>query len=136
MQLDKDAANRFIKAALAEANKAEKEEMRHLGIDGPTQSSMSAWVPRERGPDEQQPVMEGGMHTRFAHVQRIQEESDSSSSSEEDAPPPKLPIAAQTEETSKKRKRPAMDPFAGQLSSPITFQLTSRRLYREHGPEI
>ncbi|CAG7851705.1 SubName: Full=Uncharacterized protein {ECO:0000313/EMBL:CCA68740.1} [Serendipita indica DSM 11827] len=112
MQLDKDAANRFIKAALAEASKAEKEEMQRLGIDAPTQSSTTTWVPRERGPEDQQPVMEGGMHTRFAHIQRIQEESGSSSSSEEDAPP-KRPVASKPEAGNKKRKRFTMDPFTG-----------------------
>ncbi|KAG8836078.1 hypothetical protein FRC17_010011 [Serendipita sp. 399] len=115
LRLDKEAANRFITAALAGISKSQKEEQVNLGIDGPTQSSHFNWKPRERGPDEQPPQLEGGMHTRFAHIKSVLEEDDSQESSEDEDPPStvkKTSLPPSTTE-SKKRKRPDIDPFYG-----------------------
>ena len=112
MQLDKDAANRFIKAALAEATRNGEKELKRLGIDGPTNSSHATWQPRARGIEEEPPQPEGGIHTRFAQLSGNKESSSSASSSSisgDELPP----IKKVWTEEEKKRKRPVLDPFTG-----------------------
>lgn len=119
LQLDKEAANRFITAALAEASRVEKEELARLGISGPTVSSNENWVPRQREPHEQPPQMEGGIHTRFA---RIYDENDDSSAHEPleqdmlevigDEPPPQHQDR-NPQIDQRKRKRSEFDPYSG-----------------------
>jgi hypothetical protein len=113
MQLDKDAANRFIKAALAEATRNEDKELKRLGIDGPTNSSHTNWQPRRRGLEEQPAQPEGGMHTRFMRFNdQESDHSDSNSSIRGDELP--ASVKRLPTEDEKKRKRPVLDPFTGQ----------------------
>jgi hypothetical protein len=115
MPLDKNAANRFIKAALAEAKRNEDKELKRLGIDGPTNSSHLNWQPRQRGLDEQPAQLEGGVHTRFIRSNdQGSDHSDSSLSICADELP--ASVKRHPTEDEKKRKRPVLDPFTGQYS--------------------
>jgi hypothetical protein len=113
MQLDKDAANRFIKAALAEAKRNEDKELKRLSIDGPTNSSHMNWQPRRRGLDEQPAQAEGGMHTRFIRFNDQESDHSDSSSSIRGVELPASVKRLPTED-GKKKKRPDLDPFTGQ----------------------
>ncbi|PVF99863.1 hypothetical protein CPB86DRAFT_702515 [Serendipita vermifera] len=113
-QLDKDAANRFIMAALSEAAREEKKELERLGVDPSKVASHSIWKPRERE-GEEQPQMDGGMHTRFSHVQEIIEEPEIPSSSDSEVGSNRLKSQSVEAKgsTSGKRKRPVPGPLAG-----------------------
>jgi hypothetical protein len=112
MQLDKDAANRFIKAALAEATRNEDKELKRLGIDGPTNSSHMNWQPRQRGEAEQPVQPEGGMNTRFARF-NDNESNHSDSSSSISGGELSRSVKRISMEDERKRKRPVPDPFTG-----------------------
>ncbi|KIM32939.1 hypothetical protein M408DRAFT_189564 [Serendipita vermifera MAFF 305830] len=112
MQVDKDAANRFIKAALAQATRAGEQELKRLGIEGPTASSHTTWQPRPRDADEQLQQSEPGVHTQPERPNNGEESDHSASISSISAgelPPIKNALA----EGQAKRKRPKMDPFTG-----------------------
>lgn len=131
MQLDKDAANRFIKAALAEATRDGEKELRRLGIDGPTNASQTTWQPRQRSVDEQRLQSEGGMHTRFVKLNN-DEESDHSTSSSSLSGNELPPIKKVSPDEEKKRKRPTVDPFTGPfLLSTAYIWLTESTGYSE-----
>jgi hypothetical protein len=123
--LDKEAANRFITSALAEASRAEKEGLTQLGITGPTMASHENWVPRKREPHEQPPQMEGGMHTRFARIndKDVQESLNQDASDEEmlqvigDEVDERNPQVTRMEQ--RKRKRSEFDPFVGSYSTHV-----------------
>jgi hypothetical protein len=101
-------------AALSEAARSEKQELERLGVDPSKVASHSIWKPREREAEEQ-PQMDGGMHTRFSHVQEIinePEESTSSESEEENSRPTRQSVEAKNP-TLNKRKRARPGPLTG-----------------------
>jgi len=122
LKLDKDAANRFIRAALAEAIHNEDEEIKRPSRDGSTNLSHAT---RQRNAGEQLARPEGGIHTRS----NDDESSDSESSlfPSRDEPPP---VTGNPKEENK-RKRPIIDPFTGRRS-PFSFVASNnaRRLRR------
>lgn len=88
-------------------------------------SSHENWVPRKRESHEQLPQMEGGMHTRFAHI-NDDDENDSLNENASDEEMLRVigdetgesrdrnPQANQVEQ--RKRKRSEFDAYAGSYS--------------------
>jgi len=103
MQLDKDAANRFIKAALAEATRNEEKELRQFGVNGSTD-------PFKQVVNGQPLLPDGGAHTRFKQAQDDEGAHSDSSSSISGG---ELSSRKPPTEEMKKRKRPVLDPFTG-----------------------
>lgn len=115
--LDKAAATRFINAALASADREFGAEQAQLGILGPTNSSHTTFIPRQKDTIEVA-NSDGGVHTRFAHISR--DDTSTSESDDEDitvfteVPKPQGSHTVQYPAMeAKERKRSPLDPFIG-----------------------
>lgn len=119
--MDKEAATRFINAALANADREFGAEQARLRIVGATISPPTAFIPHQRDTSEAATIG-GGVHTRFAHIER----GDTSSSESDneniavftEVPELQGPHAVEYPATGvDKRKWSSLDPFVGNLLS-------------------
>ena len=115
--MDKGAAARFINAALANAEREFGAEQARLPNAGPTISPPTTLIPHQRDTIEAVNI-DGGVHTRFAHIER-DDTSSSGSENENIAVFTEVPElhgshAVQHPATGvEKRKWSSLDPFVG-----------------------